>query len=82
MLPLPKPFDGFAGHHNALASSSVRHPEQFRTVSYDRSCGAPKNRKLRQALKKIQSQRCVLAAAEVPGKPVDIAAPSQTDPAG
>ena len=82
MLPLPKPFDGFVGHPNALVFSSVRNLEQCHTVSYDRSCGAPKNRKLRQASKGIQSQRCVLAAAEVPGKPVEIAALTQTNPAG
>lgn len=82
ILPLPKACDAFTRHPNALVSSSFRNPEQCRAISCDRSCGAPKNRKLSQALKGAQSQRCVLAAAEVPGKPADIAAPSQSDPAG
>ena len=82
MLPLPKRCDAAIGHPNTLVSSSVRSCEQRRTVSCDRSCGAPKNRKLRQALKGTQSQRCVLAAAQVPEGPVDNVSPSQTDPTG
>ena len=82
MLQQPKRCDAFNGHPNTLVTSSVRNPEQRRTVSFDRSCGAPKNRKLRQALQGTPSQRCVLAAAEVPGKPADSIAALPSDPAG
>lgn len=81
MLPLVKPDDAIFGGLTTFVSPSVRQVGRP-NVCCEHPRSAPRNRKLRQACKRVQSQRCVLAAAEVPAQPSDNAAPLQRDPSG
>ena len=79
MLQLAKLCETIPGHLSTLVPPRVTTIDR-RTVCHDRARSAAQNRKLRQAVK--TTQRCVLAAAEVPAQPADYTAPPQRDPSG